>query len=311
MLRTTSFLFSRAPFALAFILCAAATFILRARADRLRAIPEERSFDIPPFPAEVSRPFSFGLRSVAADFAFLGALQNYGGQRGQRTAAAGTADDRALNRLLVYATDLDEKFGGAYRFAGSAMPRHTADGKVTNVLQAETLLKKGLAERPEDWRIPFALGFIQSFYLGHFQDAGHNLATAGKAPGAPAYLPLLATRMLAEGGEVDFAEKMARVMEDQATEEAAKEEWRRRLLDLRMERDLRALDSALQRYQELKGERPHSLADLISVHALEAIPPEPHGGRYMFGADGRPRSSVAERLTIRGRRGTMSGMEVQ
>src|SRR6266849_8523252 len=77
------------------------------------------------------------------------------------TAQQGARDDRAMNRLLTYATDLDPQFAGAYRFAGNAMPRQTLDGKVTNVLQAEALLAKGVRERGDDWHISFALGFLQ------------------------------------------------------------------------------------------------------------------------------------------------------
>jgi len=37
------------------------------------------------------------------------------------TAQQGARDDRALNRLLTYSTDLDPQFAGAYKFAGNAM----------------------------------------------------------------------------------------------------------------------------------------------------------------------------------------------
>jgi len=306
------FLPGRILLAAVFLLCAASTFLLRQTAARLRApAPGETQFDVPPFPAEVSRPFSFGLRSVVADLAFIGALQNYGGQHGARTAAGGAADDRALNRLLTYATDLDPKFGGAYRFAGNAMPRHTLDGKATNVLQAETLLEKGVKERPDDWRISFLLGFIQSFYLDKFQAAGHSLALAAGSAGAPPYLSLLATRALAAGGDLDFAERMARVMEENATEPGAQQEWQKRLLDLRMERDLRALDAALQRYRDRVGKPAATLAEVVRSGEMRSIPSEPHGGRYEVGADGRARSTAAERLRIGGRAGATSGLEVQ
>jgi hypothetical protein len=295
----------------AFALVAAAAVQLRARAEDLRQAPVEAGFDIPPFPAEVSRPFSFGLRSLVADLTFLEAIQVYGSQRQPRSAAEGAADDRTLNRLLIYSTDLDPKFAGAYRFAGNAMPRNTTDGKATNVFQAEALLKKGAIERPDDWKIPFALGFIESYYLGHFQDAGRYLAQAAKTPGSPAYLPLLATRASAEGGDVDFAEQMARHMADQATEESSKEEWERRLLDLRMERDLRALDAALEAFQKRTGEKPHTLRDLVRAGVLAAVPAEPHGGAYELSPKGEPRSTVAQRLRIRGRWGTTAGLEIQ
>jgi hypothetical protein len=268
-------------------------------------------FDIPALPAEVSRPFSFGLRSLLADLTFLQAIQVLGGIKGFQTAEGGADNDRALDRLLTYSTDLDPKFGGAYRFAGVAMPRHTLDDKVTNVLQAETILRKGARERPDDWRIPFELGFIQSYYLGHFADAAHNLADAASAPGSPAYLGLLATRAAADGGDLDFAEKLANVMVEEASEEATRDEWEKRLVDLRMERDLRAIEAAVARYKTRTGALPASLEALVGSGDLQKVPKEPHGGRYRLDKSGEPSSTAAKRLRIRGRHDTTAGLEIR
>src|SRR5712692_12036363 len=157
---------------------AACCALFRARAERLAPAAVEAGFDIPGFPAEVVRPFSFGLRSMVSDLMFLQAIQVHGG-RGSKmvTAQQGAREDRAMNRLLTYSTDLDPAFAGAYRFAGNAMPRQTTDGKVTNVLQAEALLSKGMRERPDDWHIPFTLGFLESYYLSRFEEAGRSFAT--------------------------------------------------------------------------------------------------------------------------------------
>src|SRR5438270_7868899 len=115
---------SAAP-VLALAALAACCALSRARAERLAPAALETGFDIPAFPAEVVRPFSFGLRSFASDLMFLQAIQVHGGRASNRmlTAQQGARDDRVMNRLLVYATDLDPQFAGAYRFAGNAMPR--------------------------------------------------------------------------------------------------------------------------------------------------------------------------------------------
>ncbi len=301
----------RTALVLAIALLATAAFFLRPRAQQLRSPISATQFDIPAFPAEVSRPFSFGLRSLVADLTFLEAIQVHGAARNQRTADEGAADDRILGRLLTYSTDIDPKFAGAYRFVGNAMPRHTLDGKVTNVLQAEAILKKGARERPDDWRIPFALGFIESYYLGRFADASRNLAAAADVPGAPAYLGLLATRAAADAGELDFAERLATVMAQQANEESTRTEWQNRLTDLRMERDLHEIEAAIARYRRRTGAAPSSLKALVRGGDLPTLPREPHGGRYQLDAKGQPSSTAGQRLRIRGRRGTTSEMEVR
>jgi hypothetical protein len=301
----------RIPLLLLFASIAVLASALRGRAETLRAAPEAVRLEIPRLPADVARPFSFGMRSLVADLMFLQAIQIHGGQRAARTAEAGAADDRALDGLLTYATDVDPKFAGAYRFAGNAMPRHTTDEKVTNVLQAHALLQKGARERPDDWRIAFALGFIQSYYLGHFAEAGRSLAQAARTKGSPAYLGLLATRAAAEGGDLDFADQLAAFMATQATEESTQKEWQERLLELRMERDLRRIDAALQRYRERTGRAPPMLNELVRSGDLPGVPSEPHGGRYELDADGQARSTAAQRLRIRGRYGTMALLEVR
>jgi len=296
---------------LSLAVCAAAAYSLRWRAERFRAPSLEVQLDIPPFPAEVARPLSFGFRSLVADLMFLEAIQLHGAKKPPRTADEGARDDRALDRLLTYATDLDPKFAGAYRFAGNSMPRHTTDGKVTNVLKAEAILNKGVRERPDDWRIPFTLGFLQSFYLGRFQEAARNLGLAARTPGSPAYLGLLATRAAAEGGDLDFGEQLARVMADQAGEESTRQEWQKRIADLRMERDVRAIDDAVARYRAQEGHAPSSLPALVRAGYLRSLPTEPHGGRYDLDERGEARSSAAQRLRISGRYGTTAGLEVK
>lgn len=290
---------------------AACCALFRARAERLAPAALEAGFDVPAFPAEVVRPFSFGLRSVVSDLMFLQAIQVHGGRGSAMvTAQQGARDDRAMNRLLTYATDLDPQFAGAYRFAGNAMPRQTLDGKVTNVLQAEALLAKGVRERGDDWHIPFALGFLQSYYLARFEEAGRSFAAAARLPGAPGYLGLLATRSLTEGGDLRLAEQLAAAMADQATEESTQREWQERLLDLQMERQLREIEAAAARYAARTGQRAASIAALVRAGELAGVPREPHGGQYVL-EDGEARSTVKERLRIRGRHGTVAALEVR
>ena len=71
---------------------AVSAFLLRTRGDRMRPPPEQAVFDIPAFPAEVARPFSFGLRSLVADLTFLEAIQIHGSfKKPRRRCAASTS----------------------------------------------------------------------------------------------------------------------------------------------------------------------------------------------------------------------------
>lgn len=294
----------------AFALCAAAVALLRQSAESVRPPRPELEFDIPPFPIEVAKPLSFGLSSLVSDLTFVEAIQVHGGRKTSISLAAGRAEDRLLARLLDYTVGLDPGFAGAYRFAATALPRHTTDGYAAGVIAAEQLLRKGVRERPGEWQISFQLGFIESFYLGKMRDAAEAMAQAARTPGAPRYVGLLATRLAADAGNVAMGEQMAEVMAAQADEESTREEWRERILDLRMERHLREIEAAAARFQARTGRPARSVDELLAAHDLAALPEEPRGGRYVL-SQGEAHSTAAPRLRVRGRSGTQSGLIAQ
>jgi hypothetical protein len=226
---------------------------------------------------------------------FLEAIQVNGARRSNQTLAEGAPVDRQLARLLEYATDLEPKFAGAYRFAGYAMPRQTLDGRVANVIPAAAILQKGVREQPDDWRIAFILGVLQAFYLGEPQQAAANLGHAARLPGAPAYLGFLANRLAVEGGDLDSAEQMARAMISEASEEKTREEWEARLVDLRMERDIRRIEAALTAFRGRTGRNPASVRELVLAGDLDREPVEPHGKEYLIDDRGKVRSTAGPR----------------
>jgi len=286
-----------ATFALLAVFVAAAA-ALRPRAAALRPPPVETQLDIPPVPSDVLGPFSFGFRAVLSDVMFLEAIQALGANHGFMTLAGGAPYDRQLARLLQYATDLDPKFGGAYRFAGSALPRMTLDGHTANVVPAVQILERGVRERPDDWRIAFTLGYLQAFELGELRQAADNLAHAARIPGSPAYLGLLATRLEVEGGELDAAQTMAQTMVAEATEERTRQDWEARLLDIQMERGIRRIEAAARAFEARKGRKPQSVQELVRDGDLSAIPEEPHGKEYVI-ENGEVRSTAGPRPRLR------------
>jgi hypothetical protein len=73
----------------------------------------------------------------------------------------------------------------------------------------------------------------------------------------------------------------------------------RRIREVAVERDLQALERAVEKYREKTGAAPESLPDLVREGILEGIPPEPNGGRYEIDRGGKVRSDqVAQRLQV-------------
>ena len=262
--------------------------------------PVDYELDVPPIPGEVARPLTFGFASLLSDFTFLEAIQLAALRKASIRSELAAPLDRRLQNLLSYAVEVDPKFAGAYRFAGAALPHETLDGKALGVLSTVQILKRGARERPDDWHIPFYLGFLQVYYLRDLAAGAQSLAQAARVPGAPAYIPFLATRVAAHGGELDVATALAEEMLAQANEEQTRKAWQERVDALHMERDLRAIEAAAARYREERGAIPPSIRALVEARYLPGFPSEPHGGRYLLAPDGTARSTAAERLQIYG-----------
>lgn len=287
--------------ALAFATAIAAAASMRIAAWQRAPAPVLSELDIPPIPGEVARALTFGFRSLLADFTLLQAIQVLPLRHGDMSPEVFGAMDRRLSRLLEYSVDVDPKFAGAYRFAAAALPHETMnDGKVYGVLDAVRILEKGLRERPDDWHMGFLLGFLQSYYLRDFPAAARSLAIAARQPQAPSWVGLLSTRLAAQGGELQIATSLAEAMLTQANEESTRKEWEDRVKALHMERDLRTIEDAAQRYRETHGLPARSVLALVLSGYLPEVPEEPHGGRYVLEGDGTARSTAAERLRAHG-----------
>ena len=285
---------------MAFALTAAAAGLLRASAEKIAPQAPDSELDIPPIPGDVARALTFGFRSLLADFTLLEAIQLLPQRKGNMVPEEAAPLDRRMFRLLEYSVEVDPKFAGAYRFAAAALPHETGTGKVYGVLGAVQILEKGLRERPDDWHMGFLLGFLQSYYLWDFPAAARSMAVASRQKGAPSWVGLLATRLGAQGGELETAISLAEAMLNQATEEETRKDWQDRVDALHMERDLRAIEEAARRYREAKGAFPRSVHALVGEGFLPALPREPHGGRYLIEPDGSARSTAAERLRAYG-----------
>lgn len=234
-------------------------------------------------------PFlSFGFRNFIADLAWLGAVQTAGARRLSR------ADFDRLSVQIRTVVNFDPRFKVPYLLGGLILGESR-----DHVPEAVRILQKGMENHPSDWRFPFYQAFIQYFSLGDPQEAGISMEAAARIPGSPPYLPLLASRMLVEGRNPETALALLSGMLGQETDPAREQILRKRIMDVTAERDLQMLERAVAQYQRKTGSAPANLADLVRAGVVRAIPPEPHGGRYLLSPDGAVRSSaMRDRLKV-------------
>jgi len=240
--------------------------------------------------ASVSRKpeFAFGFRNVLADIAWLEGVQVAGNRKMTHR------DYDHLYELLVVVSNFDPKFEIPYLLGGLVLGESTPHAQ-----KALHVLGRGKEQYPADWRFPFYMGFTHYFSLGDAMAGGRAMAEAARLPGSPAYLPGLASRMLSEAREPEVALALLGPIVRQESDPARRAVLERRIREVTVERDLQALERAVEKFRDKTGTVPESLPDLIREGILEGIPQEPNGGRYVIDRGGTVRSDrVARRLQV-------------
>ncbi len=232
--------------------------------------------------------FAFGFRNILADAAWLEAVQVAGVRR------MAPADYDRLAALIETVNNFDPKFDVPYFLGGLILgesPAHVPD--------ALRVLEKGRMELPSAWRIPFYEGYLRYFAQGDPLAGGMALEEAARVPGSPSYVPLLASRMLAEGRRPETALQFLSAMMREETDPSRLRALEARIRDVETERDIQLLERAVERYRKKTASAPRALSDLVAAGILQGLPTEPNGGGYFLEPDGSVRSDrVAHRLKV-------------
>jgi tetratricopeptide (TPR) repeat protein len=233
--------------------------------------------------------FSLGFDALVSDITWIRCVQ----YAGEKHYTANGLD--WMYRSLDLVTTLDSKFETAYLFGGIilASDRNFVDESIS-------ILKKGMKNLPDRWRFPFYIGFNYFFYLQQFDLASDYIMKASKVPGSPSYLPLLASRLLAEANKPDTALAFLEKMYNQTEDPVLREKIGDRMKRVIVERDLNALQISVQEYSKIKGKNPETLGDVVRLGLVGGIPKEPFGGYYYLDRDtGNVQSSIVkERLRL-------------
>ena len=105
--------------------------------------------------------------------------------------------------------------------------------------------------------------------------------------------------MLSEAREPEVALALLAPIFRQENDPARRAVLERRIREVTVERDLQAMERAVERYREKTGAVPESLPDLVREGILEGIPPEPNGGSYIIDRGGNVRSDrITQRLRV-------------
>ncbi len=159
------------------------------------ALPNAGELDL--FPSgRFLREASLGHVQLAADLAWLTAIQYYGQHR------RGDRRYPLAPHLFATITDADPRFENAYFFGSLVL----ADGGFAD--QAERLLRRGAERNPHSWRLRFELGFFQYVIKKSHAEAAATFLAVSRIPGAPEYARRFAAAAHERAGDAATARQL-------------------------------------------------------------------------------------------------------
>ncbi|MBV9574584.1 MAG: hypothetical protein JOY93_11065 [Acidobacteriales bacterium] len=264
---------------LALFSLAGSVFLLR-RLDQLRPAGTLEDVLYLPSPKALKR-LSLGYDGLMADVYWTRAVQYFGSQH-----AAGSRHFELLAPLLDIATTLDPHLVVAYEFGshfltvkppnGAGMPQHAIE-----------LVKYGIRNNPDNWKLYYDLGFIYYMDLKDYAGAADAFAQGALLPGAHPWMKVLAGRMAEHSGETQTARLMWTATYQETRDPNIRANAGAHLRALQVDEDVTALEALTARYHEKTGQFPSTFADLEKAGMLRGVPRDPLGHTYKLMADGR------------------------
>jgi hypothetical protein len=240
--------------------------------------------------ASAVRRMSFGYDALAADFYWTRTVQYYGSHAG----IPGAKFDQ-LWPLLDITTTLDPKLIVAYRFGAVFLSEPPPAGAERTDLAVQ-LVKRGMAENPENWYLPSDLGFLYYWRLKDYRAASEAYLAGSKIPGAPSWMRIMAALVAQRGGSLETSRMIWTEIYNSTQDKTVRQRAITTVRGVRALEDEQQLDALAQEYRTRMGHFPASSNDLHDAGLVRGIPVDPDGFPYIFGTDGKsqldPRSSV-------------------
>lgn len=228
---------------------------------------------------EALKRIALSYDALLADIYWIRAVQHFGSTRLSNRAIK---NYDLLYPLLDITTSLDPHFNIAYRFGAIFLAEGYPNGP-GKPHQAVRLLQKGFAHNPAKWQYLHDTAFVYYWWYRDYQAASEWFARAGQVPGAPEWLPGLAARTSALGGDRRAARAMWQEIYDTSEIRYMRENARHNLGQLQIMEDLDALNAALSRLSAEQGRPVTSWHEMARRGWLRRVPPvDPAGVPYVL-----------------------------
>jgi hypothetical protein len=259
---------------------------------QLTALHEEHDEVVLSSP-KIVKAMSLEYAPLVADIYWTRVVQYYGSRSERRQETL-----ESLWPLLDLATTLDPNLLPAYRFGSTflAEPKPAGAGQPERAVE---LLRRGIKQNPEQWRLYQDLGNVYYFALNDNEKASRAYLDGSSVPGAEQWMKLMAARIVERGDTRETSRYLWTEIFQSTQDPSVKENAKVHLILLNVDDDLEHLNELLDEFAKRAGRRAENIKDLISVGLLPGFPADPDGFAYVIGASGKaevnPQSPLLEK----------------
>ena len=271
------------------VLCLLAAVFMVTRADAARPAASLEEVLYLSSPSLVRR-MSLGYTGLLADIYWTRAVQYFG-----RKHFLHSRNYRLLAPLLEITTQLDPHLIVAYEFGSTFLTQPPPNG-AGDPDAAVRLVRYGITQNPDNWRLYYDLGFIYYVDKKDYLDAAKAFEQGSKVPNAHPFLKILAARMAERGGDVQTARMLWTTTYETTPDNQIKANALSHLRALQVDESVAQLEEIIQRYSASAGHPPRNWADLVRSGYLPGIPLDPLGRPYQLLGGGRVEVAVPDDL---------------
>ena len=224
---------------------------------------------------------SLGYSGLLADIYWMRVVQYFGSKH-----LKDSMQYRALAPLLDIATTLDPHLVIAYEWGATFLDQPPPSGAGDDNA-AIALIRKGIQNNPDNWRLYMTLGFIQYESLHDYFAAAKTFEEGSKLPHTNPSMKVMAAKMLTDAGSFETARYMWESIYQEATDKDIKRNAGVHLACLVVDEEIPKLQAIVEAFRTRFGRYPNSWLELISTGTLRVTPRDPLGQPYVLERDGR------------------------
>jgi tetratricopeptide (TPR) repeat protein len=221
---------------------------------------------------EVVEILSLDHRGLAADLLFIQAILHSGSLMWKPLQYQ--FDSKWSYQLMDLVTTIDPRYLTAYLFSAMGLIHGPED-----VPLARPILERGMTHFPENWELPFWIGYHHHIYLEDYETAGEYFWRAAHCPNAPKSFLSLMLSSFKKGGSYERAILVLKSLAESTDNEKILRIYQKRIMRLE---NMVMLQKIAARYRSVKGDPLATLNQLVTEKMIPGIPEDPMGKNYRW-----------------------------